>query len=388
MKGFDVVVVGAGIVGVTAARALRARGHAVVLCDPGPLPHALAASTDISKVVRIEYGDDARYMALGERSLDGWRRWNRDLGDALFHETGVLFVRPSPMVPGGFEHDSHATLLARGHHPERMDAASLAKRFPAWRTGRYVDGFFHAQGGFVESGRAVERLVTAARDEGVTLREGATFEALSEAAPGVVLRGGERLAAERVVMAVGAWTPWAIPSLAPSLRATGHPVFHLRPKDPSRFEGVRFPVFGAAIADSGWYGFPLHPRHGVVKVARHSVGRAMHPESPERAVTDDDHRALRAFLEVTLPDLVDAEVVSTRVCLYCDSADGHFWIDRDPARPWLTVASGDSGHGFKFAPVLGDLVADVVEGAPADPRFRWRVGASSSRFEEAARNVG
>lgn len=382
-----VVVAGAGVMGVTAARSLAARGHRVTLCDPGPLPHPLAASTDISKVVRIEYGDDQGYMALGERSLEAWQRWNRDLfaGDPLFHETGVLFVRRSAMAPGGFEHDSHAALLARGHRPERLDAAALTARFPAWRTGRYVDGFFHARGGFVESGLVVERLLARAATEGVALVPNASFARVVDG--GVALASGEVLPADRVVLALGAWTPFAVPSLATSLRATGHPVFHLRPRDPSRFEATRFPVFGAAIADTGWYGFPLHPRQGVVKVARHGVGRAMHPESPERAVTEEDFAALRSFLADTFPDLVDAEVAATRVCLYCDSADGHFLIDRDPALPHVTVAAGDSGHGFKFAPALGDLIADVVEGAPADPRFRWRTGATSERYEEAARCV-
>lgn len=380
------VVVGAGIMGVTAARTLRARGHAVTLCDTGPIPHALAASTDISKIVRIEYGADAAYTALGERSLDGWRRWNAELGEDLFHETGVLFVSRAPMAPGGFEHDSHETILARGHAPERLDGEALAARFPAWKTGRYVDGFFHAKGGFVESGRVVERLVSKARDEGVVVREGASFDTLVDASPGVVLRGREVLTADRVVMAVGAWTPHVFPELMGTLRATGHPVFHLRPRDPERFVAARFPVFGAAIAETGWYGFPLHPRSGVVKVARHSVGRPVHPTAAARDVIDEERGALREFLTETFPELLDAEVVATRVCLYCDSADGHFWIDRDPARPWLTVAAGDSGHGFKFAPVLGDLIADAVEGQPADPRFRWRAGQRPQRHEEAARH--
>src|SRR6185437_9008873 len=86
-----VAVVGAGIFGVTAALALRRRGHTVSLFDPGPLPHPLAESTDISKIVRLDYGPDDVYLALMESALEGWRRWNEDLGEPLFHEVGVLF---------------------------------------------------------------------------------------------------------------------------------------------------------------------------------------------------------------------------------------------------------------------------------------------------------
>src|SRR5437667_12900673 len=100
------IVVGAGINGVTAAIELKKRGHRVRLVDPGPLPHPLAASTDISKVVRLEYGADAEYTALAEDSIEGWRRWNRDLAP-LYHEVGLLFLRRSPLAPGTLERDSY-----------------------------------------------------------------------------------------------------------------------------------------------------------------------------------------------------------------------------------------------------------------------------------------
>jgi sarcosine oxidase len=191
--------------------------------------------------------------------------------------------------------------------------------------------------------------------------------------------------ADQAVLALGAWTPHALPWLAAELQSTGHPVFHLAPGDPDDFRADRFPVFCADIQNTGWYGFPL--LDGVVKVARHGQGRPMHPESPERRVTAEEIRQLREFLAETFPRLADAPIVHTRICLYCDSRDGHFWIARDPDRPRLVIASGDSGHAFKFAPVLGGMVADVVEGRshPLQQRFRWRPGLRPPRSEEAAR---
>src|SRR5215471_1196949 len=139
------LIIGAGVFGATAASELRRRGWSVTVLDPGPLPHPLAASTDISKVLRMEYGPDERYMALMEDAFHGWREWARAWNAAgeppLFHETGVLMVSRDPMEPGGFEHDSWQLLRRRGHHPERLDAGALAQRFPAWSTGAYVDGF-------------------------------------------------------------------------------------------------------------------------------------------------------------------------------------------------------------------------------------------------------
>src|SRR5262249_29456692 len=175
----EIAIVGAGIFGVTAALQLRRRGHAVSLFDPGPLPHPLAESTDISKIVRLDYGADELYMALMESALEGWRRWNRAWREPLFHEVGVAFFTRSPMSPGGFERESHELLLRRGHRPERLDAAAIHARFPAWRAGSYVDGYFNPEGGYAESGRVVERLLREAEAAGVRLVPLQTFSHLT-----------------------------------------------------------------------------------------------------------------------------------------------------------------------------------------------------------------
>ncbi|HYV67625.1 MAG TPA: FAD-dependent oxidoreductase [Myxococcales bacterium] len=382
-----ILVAGAGVFGVTAAIELRRRGHAVLLIDPGPLPHPLAASTDISKVVRLEYGADEGYTALAEKAIEGWRRWNRDLGP-LYDETGLLLLRRTPLSPGTLEQDSLDVVSRRGHRPEVLDAEEVRARFPAWNAERYAHGIYDPEGGFVESGKAIARLVAEARRLGVELREGVAFGRLLEQPVGIISAAGEAIAADQVVLALGAWTPHALPWLATEFRSTGHPVFHLAPMDRAPFEPERFPVFCADVQETGYYGFPAHPDTGVVKVARHGAGRWMHPESPERSVTAEETRDLREFLSAAFPALQDAPIVYTRICLYCDSGDGHFWIARDPDRPRVVVAAGDSGHAFKFAPALGPLIADVVEGRP-DPvqaRFAWRPGLRPERWEEATRS--
>ena len=385
-----VVVAGAGVFGASAALELARRGHGVTLLDPGPLPHPLAASTDISKVLRMEYGTDEAYMALMEEAFDGWRRWARAWTgageEALYHETGVLMVCRAPLAPGGFEYESWRLLERRGHRPERMDANVLARRFPAWSTGKYVDGFFHSLGGWAESGRVVEWLVRAGAREGVRLIEDRLEELALDGrrVAGIRVTGGN-LPADHVVLAAGAWTGKLL-GFDQEIRATGHPVLHFRPSDPSPFVPERFPVFTADIARTGLYGFPVN-RDGVVKVALHDDGVALDPDGP-RAVTAADEERIRALLADTIPALAGAEVVSRRLCLYADTQDGDFWIARDPGRDGLTVASGGSGHGFKFAPVLGRIIADTVEGRdhPLAAKFRWRPEVQRPRGQEAARH--
>ena len=387
-----VVIVGAGITGVTAAIELKKRGHEVLLVDPGPLPHALAASTDISKVVRAAYGADADYTALAERSIKLWRKWNDEFGVQLYHETGAMFVRQGEMKPGDFEYESFKMLQQRGNKVERINSAQLAKRFPAWNPELFQDGVLEFEAGYAESGRAVAALIERAKSAGVELRENTRFSQLDQSngrVKGIVLDNGQRIAGERVVMAVGAWTPYLLPFTKKYFRSTGQPVFHLKPPRPDLFASERFPVFGADITMTGYYGFPVN-HDGILKIANHGPGREMSPESPQRAVTSEEVENLRRFLSWVFPVLADAPIVYTRLCMYCETHDGNFWIAPDPDREGLVIAAGDCGHGFKFAPVLGEIVADAVEARPNPilEKFRWRPEIPTGASADVARFRG
>src|SRR5205807_9471351 len=209
-----VIVVGGGINGVTSALELKKRGHKVILVDPGPLPHPLAASTDISKAVRAAYGPDEDYTALADRCIELWRKWNIDFGIELYHETGVLFVCRHPMQPGDFEYESCRVLQEQGHRLERFDSAKFHRRFPAFAPGRFQDGFFDPDAGYVESGRVVATLIEHAKSLGVQLREHAKFVGLDETddgVTGIVLEDRHRISGDAVVIATGAWTPYLLP---------------------------------------------------------------------------------------------------------------------------------------------------------------------------------
>jgi glycine/D-amino acid oxidase-like deaminating enzyme len=386
-----IVIVGAGINGVTAAIELKQRGHDVVLIDPGPLPHPLAASTDISKAVRAAYGPDEDYTELAERAILLWRDWNKQFGTELYHEVGCLFLHQQGLQPGDFEFESLRVLEKRNHPVEHFGAETLREKFPAFAAGHYQEAFLDRQAGYAESGRVVAELVARAKSIGVQLRENAQFAALSESSGrvnGIVLQDRQSIAADKVVFATGAWTPYLLPFTAKFFRATGHPVFHLKPVNPELFAPDRFPFFGADISTTGYYGFPLN--QGVVKIANHGPGRKMSPNSPERVVSAEEENDLRKFFESSMPMLASAPIVYTRVCMYCDTHDGDFWIAPDPERDGLIIAAGDSGHGFKFAPVLGEIIADAVDEKENRwlNRFRWRPEVQPGVTKEAARFIG
>jgi sarcosine oxidase / L-pipecolate oxidase len=306
----------------------------------------------------------------------------------LFHQTGVVMLCHGQMQPGDFEYESCQFLLRRDQRLERLDSGSIARRFPAWNSEVYQDGFFHARGGYAESGPVIEALVRQAEKNGVQFYRANTVSRLIEKhgeVEGVVDQSGRIFSADHVVMETGAWASGTLPALTHSIVPNGQPVFHLKPSSPNLFAAESFPVFTADIANTGYYGFPLH-QDGIVKSACHGAGVRTDPLG-DRRVTAEDHDNLRAFLDQSFPSLAQDEIVYTRLCLYADTADGHFWIDNDPNRPGLTVATGGSGHGFKFAPVLGPIIADVVEQKENvwAHRFQWRPELKQGYGREAAR---
>jgi len=334
---------------------------------------------------------DPMYMEMVEKAIAGWHLWNATFGDTLYHQTGVTMLTRDPMEPGGFEYESYTTLLNRGHAPERMNADEIRRRFPAW-SNEYVDGFFHGVGGYAESGRVIATLAAQAASLGIQVTPGTTITRLAESdnrVTGVETATGSVINADHVLVAVGAWTLTLLPELKRLIRVTGHPVFHLRPDQPDFFAPPLFATFTADVARTGWYGFPIHPTEGVVKVANHGIGLPLHPDDP-RVVTSQDEENLRAFLSRSFPALASSPIVYTRRCLYCDTLDEHFLIASHPARQGLSVATGGSGHGFKFAPILGPLIADMVEKRdnPWLERFRWRALSADTKGQEATRHHG
>lgn len=380
----EILVVGGGVFGAAGALELQKRGREVALVDVGPLPHPAASSTDISKVIRMDYGADEFYMEVMERALAGWRAWNEGWQRPLFHEVGFLLLSHEEMVPGTFEGDSYALLRERGHVPQRLGREALAGQFPAWAEGGHVDGYYNPEAGWVEAGQVVRELIHACRSEGVAIHEGRRVTELRRRGSRVTGVQTERgpLEAQWVMLASGAWTPALLPKLADKVWSVGQPVIHFKVPEPERFQPPEFLPWASDIARSGWYGFPALA-DGTLKMANHGPGKAL-PPSGTADVHSEQVEAFRRFLGECLPPLVHAPILHSRLCFYADSWDGDLYIDRVPGQPGLVVATGGSGHGFKFAPLLGNWIADALEGRdnPDLHRFAWR-DRGARRTEEA-----
>lgn len=395
MKQFDFLILGAGIFGITTAVNLCKKKYSVAIINPGHIPHPLAESTDISKIIRMEYGTDVEYMEMMEECFPVWRAWNDLFKDRLFHETGFLLLSAQSLdkEQNSFESASYHNLIRKNYKPERLSQKDIAKRFSFVNSENYAEGFYHAVGGYAESGRVVETLTRYADQLGCTIYEEQTAAELlisNDEVTGVKTREGNSFTAGHIIVCAGNLTPFLVPGLEPYMKITGHPVFHIKPNYPAIFKYPAMTVFAADISNTGWYGFPLHPKENVVKIANHGNGLTINdPENDERKVYDDDILNLRNFLKNSIPSLANDPIVYTRRCCYTDTLDGHFWIDNHPEIKNLTVGSGGSGHGFKMAPLLGNMIATVAEGGNHkwSARYRWRHLDQASKIKEEARFI-
>jgi sarcosine oxidase len=361
---FDVVVVGGGAMGSAAAWQLARRGADVVLLEQFGPGHGRGSSHGSSRIVRLSY-DDPFYVDLAAAAYRQWDELEADSGEQLLTWTGVVDHGDRPTV------DSMAELLsAKGHATELLDPVDASSRWPGLR----FDGsaLFHPHGGRAHADRTVAALKRIAAEHGADIRHDTRVKALVPAADHVEIQTeDETLLAIAVVVAAGAWTASLLGDVLrlPALTVTREQPAHFPPRDPATpwpsfiHHQVGTPTRGTATP-RGTYG--LSSVDGV-KVGFHAVGPVVHPDESGTGVDGQRLRALQDYVAAWVPG-VDAEHPAASPCLYTLTDDSDFVIDRFGP---LAVAAGFSGHGFKFTPEIGRIVADLVlNGGPAPERFR------------------
>ena len=371
----QIVIVGAGVFGLAAAIELRQQGHAVNLLDRSGVPNELASSYDVSKAVRMDYADDVYFTEMMEEALPTWTRWNDLSNGGIFFRTGMVFLSTRPYSGNTYEYLSFQLLRERGYKLERLDTDSITRLFPAWAADRFIDGYWNPHAGWVDANRTVTLLLARAQAAGVRILtdcDVATVLSNGRSALGVETKDGRRFPADTVIVASGAWTSQLVPETRRLLRVVAQPVFRFRPASTTAFESPNFPVWAVDLREAGWYGFPALA-DGTVKVANHGAGTPVDPDARGEIAMEFEEQC-RRFLLDHLPALAESPILYRRLCLYCDVFDGSFLVSAVPGLDGLFVASGGSGHAFKFTPVLGSIVADCVLDRPSrwTSRLAWR----------------
>lgn len=372
MADWDVIVIGLGAMGSAAIDALARRGLRVLGIERYGIAHGHGSSHGRSRAIRLAYFEDPCFVPLLRRAYSGWRDLEARSRETILTVTGTLEMgRPDGAVVAG----SLASCREHGLPHRILDAAEIRARWPAFRLDDDQVGLLQPDGGFLRPEAAIRAWIGLAAEAGAGLSFNERVVSLRpEAAAVVVETDRARYRAGRVVVTAGAWAGGLVPDLAPWLRPTRQVLGWFRPPEAFPFEPGRFPVF---IVDDGpdgdHYGFPAF-EDASVKVARHGhLAEPVDPEAGGAPVGEADVAVLRRFLARRMPGL-DAAPVRTATCTYAMLPDGFFLIDHAPADPRLIVASPCSGHGFKFAAVIGEILADIAaEGgteAPIAP-FSW-----------------
>jgi len=375
-RSFDTIVAGLGAHGSAAAYHLAKRGHHVLGFDRFARGHTLASFGGLSRIIRLSYYEHPSYVPLLKRAWDLWRELERESGETLLTQTGGLYMGP----PDG-ELVSGALASARTHGlaHEVLDNAELQRRYPLFDVDRDWIGLVDAQAGWLAPERAVETHLRQAEQHGATLRFAEPIERWEPDGDGVRVTSAQgSYRARRLVIAAGSWLPRLLPQLAPHLWVERSVLFWFEPR--REIEAfAKLPVYIVEDIDRFYYGFPYDPTSGL-KMAGLHFGDRVDPDTVDREPSATDEERVRAWLRRRLP-LANGERRRAQVCLYTNSPDGHFIIDRDGP---VTYASACSGHGFKFASAIGDLLADMALGNATAPAF-----LAASRFApHATRSAG
>ncbi|MGI5247138.1 N-methyl-L-tryptophan oxidase [Dactylosporangium sp. CA-139066] len=365
---YDVIVAGLGGMGSSAAYHLAARGKRVLGLERFGPAHDRGASHGGSRITRQSYFEDPAYVPLLLRAYELWERLERDSGRDLMTLTGGLMMgAPDSVTVDG----SRRSAEQWGLPHEMLDAAEIRRRFPVFRPAPGDVALFEAKAGLLRPEAAVEANLALAAGHGAELRFHEPVEAWSEDGEGVTVRtAAGTYRAGALVLCPGAWAPELLADLGVPIVVTRQVQFWFAPEggiEPFRPEVQ--PIFiWEGPADTQVYGFPaLDGPDGGIKVAFFRGGEATTPETIDRSIRPAEIEEVAAHLATRVPAAA-GRYLRGKTCMYANAPDKHFVVGRHPAHERVTVACGFSGHGFKFVPVVGEILADLaLTGETAHP---------------------
>jgi len=363
------LVLGAGIMGLSAAWALARRGVSVRLVEQDEVPNPRGASVDHHRLIRHPYGGQAGYMRMVDPAYAAWDMLWRDIGEVLHVPTGVLAVSGGA---AGWIGESRAALAAEGRAFTDLTAAEVAARFPMFTEAGIGAAFHMAEGGVLLAGRIVAGLARHLAARGVSIERGRAVAVEPERAR-LTLADGSMRAADLLVVAAGPWAPRLLPgALAPRVVPSRQILVLLEPPPRHAEAWARAPMLLDLAGDGGFYAVP--PVAGTpLKIGDHRFSRQGDAEDDPREATPAEAEEILAFARPRLRDAGEYRVVGARACYYDVEERERFVVE--PIAPRCLVMSGFSGHGFKFAPLLGlALAAAAADPALMDALPGWAAG--------------
>lgn len=365
---YDVIIVGLGAMGSAAAYHIAKSGLRVLGLDRFHPPHNFGSSHGLTRIIREAYFEHPLYVPLVQRAYELWSDLEKQSGHQLLLQTGGLMIglHEGALVSG-------ARRSAEQHHlaHEILNSTNLAQKFPMFKVDDDPMAVWEPRAGILFPERAIQTHLELAAKRGARLRFNEPVRYWEPAGKGVrVFTDGNSYTANHLVLSPGAWMNGLLPG--PKLPLTVErqvlywftPVSHL-----DMFRPDQFPIFIRQYAsDRFFYGFP--DLGDGVKLAFHHQGGQVDPDAVPREVKASEIAEMREVLNEFLPE-ANGELRSTAVCMYTNTPDEHFVLDYHPKFPQVIVASPCSGHGFKFSPVVGEIIAGMLD--DKRPRFDFEL---------------
>ena len=359
MKHFDVIVMGVGCMGSAACAHLAGRGASVLGLDQFAIPNDQGSSGHQSRAFRLAYYEHPDYVPLLKRSRELFLDLNEESRSPIFHPSGGLYIG----IEGGeFIEASQAAAETHGIEFQRLDASTTRNRFPSFRIPDDFVGLVEPGAGWIVPERAVAAHVELAVRHGADIRPNVMVESWKAHGTGIRVQTSHGpFSADRLIVSCGPWAASHLPDL--NLRISRQILGWVAPLQPEPLAAGSLPIWAIELEDQSLlYGFPMaSDGHGPAgfKMARHWAAETCDPTTLDRTPQSGDEADFLPHLRRFMPEAC-GPVQDMRICLYTNSEDGHFIVDQHPEHEQIIIATGFSGHGFKFQPVIGEILADLA----------------------------
>ena len=355
---YDAIVVGVGGMGSATSYYLARRGKRVLGLERFGIPHSMGSSHGHTRIIRLAYYEHPSYVLLLKRAYELWREIQRIASERLLHITGSIDAGPedSWVFKGSWE---SCRLHDLPH--EVLTGAELHRRYRGYHLPADHLALLQPEGGFLTPEKCIVSYVMAAQAFGAEIH---AHERVFEWRP---LEGGVRVRtdrgvyeADKLVITAGAWDGELLDVLEVLAVPERQVLAWLQPTRPEYFRPDTFPVFNLLVDEGRFYGFPVHGVPGFKFGKYHHLEEKVDPETVDREAHDYDERLLRDFAERYFPDGC-GPTMDLQTCMFTNTPDNNFIIDMHPEYDQVSFASPCSGHGYKFASVIGEIMADLAD---------------------------
>ena len=368
---YDAIVIGCGGMGSAALRALALKGKRVLGIEQFEPGHDRGSSHGHSRIIRLAYNEHPDYVPLLRRAFELWSDIEVETGQRLFVKTGGLDIGP---MDGRVVSGALAACRTHSLAHEWITGPEIHRRFPGVEVPEHYAAVFHEEAGYLNPEACIDAMVASAVCHGAALKVGETLQTLESFSNGWNLHTDRgHYTADQVIVTAGAWSQFVLPDLERLAIPERQVVGWFDSLDPSRFSAEQFPVFILDSPYGEYYGFPIDEGGRGFKIGRfHHLKEEVDPRKPLATPDKSDEAVLRQAIKEFFP-LAGGKLQRMQTCMFTNSPDGHFIIDRHPDSSHLIVAAGFSGHGFKFACVVGELLAALACDPDASPvpLFAW-----------------